>query len=98
MITLRAAAFAKVEDELTAVPGVSLNRTKASLAPSTTFARTLLGTVGPVTAEQVEESGGRLSAGDVAGQSGLERAARRAARGHADAAGADPLSRHRRRR
>ena len=64
VITLRAAAFAKVEDELTVVPGVSLNRTKASLAPSSTFARTLLGTVGPVTAEQIEESDGRLSAGD----------------------------------
>ena len=73
VITLRAAAFAKVEDELTAVPGVSLNRTKASLAPSSTFARTLLGTVGPVTAEQVEESNGRLSTGAIAGQSGLER-------------------------
>ena len=97
VITLRAAAFAKVEDELTVVPGVSLNRTKASLAPSTTFARTLLGTVGPVTAEQVEKSGGRLAAGDVAGQSGLQRAVRRAARGHADAAGADPLPRHGRR-
>ena len=73
VITLRAAAFAKVEDELTVVPGVSLNRTKASLAPSSTFARTLLGTVGPVTSEQVEESGGSLAAGDIAGQSGLER-------------------------
>ena len=72
VITLRASAFSKVEDELTAVPGVSLNRTTASLAPSSTFARTLLGTVGPVTAEQVEASRGRLSEGDIAGQSGLE--------------------------
>jgi cell division protein FtsI/penicillin-binding protein 2 len=72
VITLRAAAFAEVEDELTVVPGVSLNRTKASLAPSSTFARALLGSVGPVTAEQVEASQGRLAPGEVAGRSGLE--------------------------
>jgi len=72
VITLRSGDFAKVEDELTVVPGVSLNGTTAALAPSSTFARTLLGTVGPVTAEQVEKSGGRLATGDVAGRSGLQ--------------------------
>lgn len=71
VITLRAAAFNKIEQELTAVPGVSLNRTTASLAPTADFARPLLGTVGPATAEQVEKSDGRLADGDVTGQSGL---------------------------
>jgi cell division protein FtsI/penicillin-binding protein 2 len=42
------------------------------LAPSREFARPVLGTVGPVTAELVEESGGALQAGDEAGLSGLE--------------------------
>jgi cell division protein FtsI/penicillin-binding protein 2 len=72
VITLREPAFERVEGELKAVRGVSLNRATAPLAPSPTFARALLGSVGPVTAEQVERSRGRLADGDVAGQSGLE--------------------------
>ncbi|MBO1751847.1 penicillin-binding protein [Actinotalea sp. BY-33] len=43
------------------------------LAPSRTFARPLLGTAGPATAEIVEESGGEISAGDMTGLSGLQR-------------------------
>jgi cell division protein FtsI/penicillin-binding protein 2 len=73
VITLRAAAFRKVEETVTAIPGVTLNRTTAPLAPTSEFARPLLGTVGPATAEQIAESRGRLATGDVAGQSGLER-------------------------
>ncbi|MFZ5847315.1 MAG: penicillin-binding transpeptidase domain-containing protein [Actinomycetota bacterium] len=42
------------------------------LAPTREFARPILGTVGPVTAEMVEESGGDYAAGDVAGLSGLQ--------------------------
>lgn len=42
------------------------------LAPSATFARAVLGTVGPVTAEMVADSGGRYRAGDTAGLSGLQ--------------------------
>jgi cell division protein FtsI/penicillin-binding protein 2 len=72
VITLREPAFEDVQDELRRVKGVSLNRTTAPLAPTPTFARAVLGTVGPVTAEQVTNSDGRLADGDVAGQSGLE--------------------------
>jgi cell division protein FtsI/penicillin-binding protein 2 len=42
------------------------------LAPTREFARAILGTVGPVTAEIVKKSGGAYSAGDEAGLSGLE--------------------------
>ena len=42
------------------------------LAPTREFAAAVLGRVGPVTAEMVQQSGGRLHAGDVAGLSGLE--------------------------
>ena len=42
------------------------------LAPTHDFARPVLGTVGPVTAEVVKASGGLYSAGDEAGLSGLE--------------------------
>ncbi|RNL75441.1 penicillin-binding transpeptidase domain-containing protein [Nocardioides marmorisolisilvae] len=42
------------------------------LAPAKDFAAELLGTVGPVTAEIVKKSNGRLRAGDDAGLSGLQ--------------------------
>ncbi len=42
------------------------------LAPTRDFARPILGTVGPVTAEVVKASHGALHAGDQAGLSGLE--------------------------
>jgi cell division protein FtsI/penicillin-binding protein 2 len=42
------------------------------LAPTREFARPLLGTVGPVTAEVVQKSGGVYRAGDEAGVSGLQ--------------------------
>jgi cell division protein FtsI/penicillin-binding protein 2 len=74
VITLRARAFDAVEDRLADVPGAAFDRTTAQLAPTRDFGRALLGTVGPATAEQVQQSEGRLSAGDVTGQSGLEQA------------------------
>jgi cell division protein FtsI/penicillin-binding protein 2 len=43
------------------------------LAPTREFARPILGTVGPVTAEIVKESDGGYRAGDIAGLSGLQR-------------------------
>jgi cell division protein FtsI/penicillin-binding protein 2 len=42
------------------------------LGPTREFARPVLGTVGPVTAEMVKKSGGVYRAGDEAGLSGLE--------------------------
>jgi cell division protein FtsI/penicillin-binding protein 2 len=42
------------------------------LAPTKEFARPILGSVGPVTAEMIEKSEGRLVAGDLAGVSGLQ--------------------------
>ncbi len=42
------------------------------LAPSREFAAPILGRVGPVTAELIEESDGRLEIGDEAGLSGLQ--------------------------
>ena len=43
------------------------------LAPTRLFARAILGTAGPATAEIVEASEGRVVAGDVVGLSGLQR-------------------------
>jgi cell division protein FtsI/penicillin-binding protein 2 len=46
---------------------------KQPLAPTREFARALLGSVGPVTGDMVEQGGGRYVAGDIAGTSGLQR-------------------------
>ncbi|GAA2172822.1 penicillin-binding transpeptidase domain-containing protein [Arthrobacter parietis] len=60
------------DEEIDAIPGASGIPDTMSLAPTRTFARELLGSVGPVTAELVEQSAGRLEPGDVAGLSGLQ--------------------------
>ncbi len=46
--------------------------TSLPLAPTRTFARALLGTVGEASAEQIEKSGGALKAGDTTGTGGLQ--------------------------
>jgi cell division protein FtsI/penicillin-binding protein 2 len=73
-ITLREEDFAPVETELRAVPGIQLAGRETPLAPTRDFARALLGTVGPATAEQVEKSDGDLDPDDIVGQSGLSAA------------------------
>lgn len=54
------------------VPGALAVRDTLPLAPTREFAAALLGRVGPATAEIVEESGGRVAAGDEVGLSGLQ--------------------------
>jgi cell division protein FtsI/penicillin-binding protein 2 len=73
VITLRAADFAPVATQVTEVPGVILRNITEPLSPSHDFARSLLGTVGPVTKEIVDASNGRYVSGDVGGLGGLEK-------------------------
>lgn len=73
-ITLRAEEFARIEDELGPIPGIEFGWRNLPLAPTREFARALLGTVGPVTAEQLEELGEGYAVGDNVGQSGLQAA------------------------
>ncbi len=73
-ITLRAPAYAKVRDQLQPIPGAVFQQTQLSLPPTPTFARALLGTVGPATADSIKQSKGRIRAGDVTGISGLQQA------------------------
>ncbi|WP_461022485.1 penicillin-binding transpeptidase domain-containing protein [Thalassiella azotivora] len=73
VITLRRPDYDALRDRLQPLPGTVFRESTLPLAPTREFARALLGTVGPVTAELVEESGGRLAAGDTAGLSGLQR-------------------------
>ncbi len=55
-----------------AIPGGTAMPDQAMLAPSSTFARALLGTVGLATAEIVAKSAGRVGANDTVGLSGLQ--------------------------
>ncbi len=55
-----------------AIPGARLVGDDVPLAPTREFAAPLLGTVGPVTAEMVEDDPARYRAGDEAGLSGLQ--------------------------
>ncbi|KRD43651.1 penicillin-binding protein [Cellulomonas sp. Root930] len=58
---------------LVGLPGVIEVPDTLPLAPTRQFARPILGTVGPATAEIIEKSDGAVSAGDLAGLSGLQR-------------------------
>jgi len=73
-ITLREADFNPVETELRAIEGVQLVGRQTPLTPTRDFARALLGSVGPATAEQVKDSDGALDVDDIVGQTGLSAA------------------------
>jgi cell division protein FtsI/penicillin-binding protein 2 len=54
------------------IPGARAIPDEMPLAPTHDFARAILGTVGPVTAEIIKQNPGAYSIGDVVGLSGLE--------------------------
>lgn len=72
VITLRREAYLRQRDQIRPVPGVVLREGLRQLAPTTGFARALLGTVGPATAEVVERSGGTVRPDQQVGLSGLQ--------------------------
>jgi cell division protein FtsI/penicillin-binding protein 2 len=74
VITLREEDYTAVEDELFPLPGTVFRRGERPLAPTREFARALLGSVGEVTAEQLEQEPDRYARGDVVGRSGLQSA------------------------
>jgi cell division protein FtsI/penicillin-binding protein 2 len=71
-ITLREGDYDEISEALEDVPGALAVRDQAPLAESRGFARALLGTVGPATAEQLEQLGPEYGPGDEVGQSGLQ--------------------------
>lgn len=73
VITLRRTDYEAVRDQIYDLPGTVFQEATRSLAPTGQFARGVLGRVGPVTSEVVEESAGLLRTGDEAGLSGLQR-------------------------
>jgi len=71
-IVLREEDYAAVRGALAEVPDVTAIDGTAPLAPTREFARALLGTVAPVTAEQLKRLGRGYAAGDEVGQWGLQ--------------------------
>ncbi|MBA3524282.1 MAG: penicillin-binding protein [Geodermatophilaceae bacterium] len=74
VITLRRSEYDAVRDQVYDLPGTVFQEATRQLAPSSLFARAVLGRVGPVTEEIVAESEGLLQPGDEGGLSGLQRA------------------------
>lgn len=72
-LVVRAADPGVDVDAVTALPGGLAVPGTLPLAPTRRFARPVLGAVGAATAEIVEDSGGAVQAGDLAGLSGLQR-------------------------
>ncbi len=66
-------ADAPQADEYAGIAGAVAIDGDLPLAPTRDFARPVLGSVGPATAELVKDSDGRLQPGDVTGLSGLQK-------------------------
>jgi len=71
-ITMRPDDYEEVKTALEVVPGALAVEDEAPLAESREFARALLGTVGPATAEQLEKLKGQRAPGAQVGQFGLQ--------------------------
>jgi len=73
-IALRRAEYRTEAARIRGIDGIITREATRQLAPSRDFARALLGTVAPVTREQLERLGDAVSPGDEVGQTGLQAA------------------------
>ncbi|PZR53555.1 penicillin-binding protein [Xylanimonas oleitrophica] len=73
LVTVRQEGSDVDVDAARGIVGVNVIPAERELAPTSTFARPILGRSGEATAEIVEESEGRVQPGDVTGLSGLQR-------------------------
>ncbi|WP_172323487.1 penicillin-binding transpeptidase domain-containing protein [Paenarthrobacter sp. CM16] len=71
-LVLRAYTAEITEARIKAIPGGVSILDSMALAPTRTFARALLGSVGQASAEQIEKSNGALRPGDTTGTGGLQ--------------------------
>lgn len=72
LITLRSDDYRAVKDRIYDLPGVRFRDEHRPLAKTRGYARQLLGTVGPVTAERLKELGAPYTAADNVGNAGLQ--------------------------
>ena len=73
LITLRQENSPLSRSQVEQILGARALDEMRNLAPSATFAKAILGSVGDATAEIIDASGGRVVAGDTTGLSGLQR-------------------------
>jgi hypothetical protein len=69
---LRPARWSKVRTKVTAIRGTHEETVRRPLAPSPTYAHSLLGDAVPATTGSAAASGGRVRAGDLVGVTGLQ--------------------------
>lgn len=74
VITLRQEDYQRVRPDIYPVPGLVFREKRARVLRETGFAQHVVGRVGDVTADLLEELGATYVPGDAAGLSGLERA------------------------
>ncbi|NUS73002.1 MAG: penicillin-binding protein [Corynebacteriales bacterium] len=72
VVTLRRERYDEIKSSIYDLPGVQFVEAEQSLAPNRDFARALLGTVGPVTKEMMDENPGRYVMGDDVGRAGIQ--------------------------
>jgi cell division protein FtsI/penicillin-binding protein 2 len=72
VITLRQADYDRLRPVLQPLPGTVFQTSQLPLAPTHDFARALLGTVGPVTADIIKKHPGRYHVGQQVGLTGLQ--------------------------
>ncbi|MGH3384717.1 MAG: penicillin-binding transpeptidase domain-containing protein [Nocardioidaceae bacterium] len=72
VLTLREREFRPLADRLLKVPGISVDGDEWSLTKSSSWARALVGTVGPASKETLEQAGPLAASTDVVGVSGLQ--------------------------
>ncbi|MEU4215303.1 penicillin-binding transpeptidase domain-containing protein [Actinoplanes sp. NPDC026623] len=72
VVTLRRTDYDKIRDRVRALEGTVFQEAKRELAPTRPFARALLGTVDPVTREDLDHNPEVLRDGDQAGHGGLQ--------------------------
>src|SRR5690606_24148077 len=72
VVTLRQEAYQQIRAVIQPLPGTKFVEDALPLAPTREFARALLGTVGDVTREQLDNNPGKYLLGEQVGQSGLQ--------------------------
>lgn len=73
VLTLREEAYDEVDWLLDQLPGVATRKAVMSLAPTSSYARGVLGVVAPATAETLKDAGPLAMPGDQVGVSGLQK-------------------------
>jgi cell division protein FtsI/penicillin-binding protein 2 len=74
VIRLRRSDYDRVKSKIYALPGVVFPQVTARLAPTRSFARQLLGSEGPATADALKDAGPGYVSGDTLGSGGLQAA------------------------